>query len=231
VFNRAAVAVLTLLSASACGTSDSTGPDLTEEADLQPTISGLAVTPDAKVYLRTSLKGKAEDPEGRMGTVVIDWGDQSTVTVTSDFDAISKTHDYAKSGTYTVVVTATDVGGNRVTDQATVKLDELPQPCLDIKLVSGCLKIHPDYKGVTVEVGVLGITVDAFTLSTTDNHVEIPIPAPVPAGGILPYPMGKLAVDATFSKTKGKSFVRFRLLGCLYFTNCPGTAVDKRLTW
>lgn len=229
----AALAALAVLAGSACNPTDATGPGIEEEeevTDESPTVSNLTVTEDDRTYLRAGLTSEAVDPEGELDVVVIDWGDQSTVTHTSDFDAIKATHDYAEAGKYTVTVTATDVAGNRASKTATLDLEDIPQPCIDIKIISGCVKPHPDFRGVTVEVSVFDVKLNSFTLSTTDNHIELPVVSPVLVG-IKPYPYGKLLVDVNFSRTKGESELRFRLVGCTILGNCSATASDQRLTW
>lgn len=219
------LAAFTLLSLGACAKSDTTGPGV----DQQPTVSDVSLKSDAQVYLRADLNGSAVDPEGKMQDVVIDWGDQSTVTLTSGFDAISNSHDYREAGTYTVTVTATDASGNQGSGHATVDLLDIPRPCIDLVLISGCLDMRSDFDGATAELSILNVKVASFALSTTKPHAAITV-GPVRVG-LIPYPWGQLVVDANFSKTKGDSYVRFRLLGCILPGTCPGTAADKKVTW
>lgn len=224
----AALTAFTLLAAAACASTDATGPD--PAPDQEPTVAGVAMTADAKTYLRARLKGAASDPEGEMDDVVVDWGDGTTATLTQDFDAISMNHDFPEVGSYTVTVTATDAAGNRVSDQATVKFEEIPKPCIDIKVVTGCATIHPDMKGLTVEVSVFGVKLNRFTLSTTNTHVELPIVSPV-LDGLKLYPYGRFAVDVSLSRTKGASRIRMYVIGCKVIGGCTETSLDHTLSW
>jgi hypothetical protein len=215
-----------------CGGSDATGPEV-PLVDEQPTISGIAVKADGQVYLRAGLTASAADPEGKLSDVIVDWGDQKTTTLTSGFDDISRTHDYDEAGKYTVVVTATDAGGNRVTAQSSIEFEEVPQPCIDIKIVGACLKVHPNYKGADVELKFLDVKVTSFTISTTKNKLEFQTPMPVPSGKLIPpvWPAGRVIAEANFSKEKNKSYVRIRVLGCISLTKCEATVFDERLKW
>jgi hypothetical protein len=224
--SRTALAVLALLAVGACAKSDAAGPDMSVAEDKAPALSGLSVKKAGDVYLRGNLSVAASDPEGAMQQVVIDWGDGKTATVTSGFGSISRNHDYGKAGTYKVTVTAFDAAGNKSADDASVKLDPLPRACIDVfKVVGACLDVHPDFKGVDIDIKVLDNSVYTAKLSTTKSRIE----APIPVGGVLGQV--KVALSSSFSKTKGKSYVRFQVYGCTLFLICTDALADKKFKW
>lgn len=204
------------------------GSNLTEpviDNDADPAISSLKVAKVGDIYLRGSLKAAASDPEGELDNVVIDWGDGSTLTVTADFDAISKTHDYDRDGKYDVTVTATDLAGNRVSSRGSLSLDPVPHACADIKVVGACFNVHPDYKGADVEIKVVGNTVHKYNLSTTKNRIEVILPI----AGIVGQ--AKVIMTSRFSRTKGKSWLKVDVKGCTLLSVCTNSLGSKRFTW
>ena len=213
-----------LLILAGCNAGDSTGPEM-PAPDADPSIASLKVAKVGDTYLRGSVKANVSDPEGKLDNVVIDWGDNLTTTVTSGFDALSKTHDYAKDGSYTVTITATDMAGNRVTSKGSLALDPVPHACADIKVVGACFNVHPDYKGVEVEIKVFDNTVHKYSLSTTRSRVEVLLPI----GGV--WAQGKVILTSNFSRTKGKSYLNVDLHGCTLLAICGGTIGEKRFTW
>jgi PKD domain len=208
-----------------CSGSDATGPELTSQPDQAPQIAGLSVTKAGDVYLRGSLSAAVSDPEGKMQEVVIDWGDGSSLTVTSDFGAVSKTHDYKAAGTYPVVVTATDAAGNRATGTGSLKLDPVPHACIDVKIVGACLDVHPDFQGVDIDIRVLDNSIYKFNLSTTKSRVEVILPV----GGVLGQV--KVVAMSSFSMKKNASYVRFQIFGCTLFAICTNALDDQKFTW
>ena len=219
-------ALALLLVATACS-SDATGPEVEDEeeiVDLAPEIASFKVSEASTVYLRGVLEASVTDPEDNVTGVVVDWGDGETVTISSNFDDISRTHDYDEHGDYTVTVSALDAGGNQVEDESELTLEDPPGLCLDIKVFGVCGQVHPNYRGVDVSISALGNELETLSLSTTKNHVDL----------ILPGGAGdaRIVVDANFSKTKGKSSVRFRTYLCTFFGSvCTSELVDKKWTW
>lgn len=213
-----------LLILAGCNAGDATGPDM-PAPDADPSIAGLKVAKVGDTYLRGSVKASVSDPEGKLDNVVIDWGDNLTTTVTSGFDALSKTHDYAKDGSYTVTITATDMAGNRVVSKGSLSLDPVPHACADIKVVGVCFNVHPDYKGLELEIKVFDNTVHKYSLSTTKSRIEVLLPI----GGI--WAQGKVILTSNFSRTKGKSYLNVDLHGCTFIAVCGGTIAEKKFTW
>jgi len=204
-----------------CGGKDATAPEVNQ----QPEIGGLSVAKAGDVYLRGTVKAGVSDPEGDVTQVVIDWGDQSTVSVTSGFGSISKSHDYKTAGSYTVTVTAMDAAGNQVTGKGTLKLDEVPHACADIKVVGACFQVHPDYKGVDIDIEVFGNAIHKYSLSTTKNSAQVYLPI----GGI--WAQAKVVLTANFSRSKGKSYTRVQIYGCTLIAICTDALGDKKFTW
>ncbi len=221
LYSRFLVALPAALLLGGCDAGSPTEPAM----DLDPTIASLKVAKVGDVYLRGSLRASVTDPEGKLANVIIDWGDGSTFTVTADFDAISKTHDYTKDGKYSVVVTATDAAGNRVASDGSLALDPVPHACADIKVLSACFNVHPDYKGADVEIQVFGNTLHKYNLSTTKNRVEVILPV----GGIVAQ--AKVIMTSNFSKTKGKSWLKVDVRGCTLIAVCGGSIGSKKFTW
>jgi hypothetical protein len=210
---------------TACS-SDATGPGNEEETvDLAPEIASLNVAEESTVHLRGVLTTSVTDPEDNVTSVVVDWGDGETVTVSSGFGQISRTHDYAEDGAYTVVVSALDAGGNQVSRESELTLKKAPGACLDVKLIGVCAQVHPNYQGVDIEISALNNEVHSFSLSTTKNKVEFL----VPVAGVVGQ--AKVVADANFSKTKGQSWFRIRVYACALFLICTSEVSDERWTW
>lgn len=219
-------ALALLLVTAAC--SDLTGPgddDEEEIVDLAPEIASFKIDEASTVYLRGVLTASVTDPEDNVTSVVVDWGDGETVTISSGFDDISRTHDYPEDGDYTVTVSALDAAGNQVDDESELTLQGAPGGCLDIKLVGGCVQVHPNFEGVDVVISALDNEIRSYTLSTTKNKVEFF----VPVAGVIGQ--AKIVADANFSKTKGKSSVRLRVFACALFSICTDEVSDKKWTW
>lgn len=98
---RPAIWALALILVTSACSGDATGPGVENEkqtVDLAPEIASLNVAEESTVYLRGVLAASVTDPEDNVTSVVVDWGDGETVTISSAFDDISRTHDYAEHG-------------------------------------------------------------------------------------------------------------------------------------
>lgn len=225
---RPAIWALALILVTSACSGDATGPGVENEketVDLAPEIVSLNVAEESTVYLRGVLAASVTDPEDNVTSVVVDWGDGETVTISSAFDDISRTHDYAEHGSYTVVVSALDAGGNQVSRESALTLANAPGACLDVKLVGVCGQVHPNFQGADIVLSALDNELYTFSLSTTKNNVEIFVPV---AGFVG---QAKVVADANFSKTKGDSSVRLRVFACTLFSICTSEVSDKRWTW
>jgi hypothetical protein len=216
-------ALALLVMTTACS-SDATGPG-GEDIDRPPEIASLNVTEESTVYLRGVLTASVTDPENNVTSVVVDWGDGQTVTVTSGFDEISRTHDYARDGAYTVAVSALDAGGNQIHRESALTLTAAPGACLDIKIVGICAQVHPNFEGVDIDISALNNVLQSYSLSTTENSLEFFVPVALLVG------QAKVVAESSFSKTKGSSWVRVRVYGCAFFMICTSEVADERWYW
>lgn len=219
-----AISALALLIMTTACSSDATGPGV-EDVDLPPEIASLNVAEEPTVYLRGVLTTSVTDAQDNVTSVVVDWGDGQTVTVSSGFDQISRTHDYARDGAYTVVVSALDASGNQVRRESVLTLKPAPGACLDVKLIGVCAQVHPNFQGADIRVSALNNELYSYSLSTTNNRVEYL----VPVAGLVGQ--AKLVADASFSKTKGSSWVRIRVYACTLVVICTSEVSDERWTW
>jgi len=120
-----------------------------------------------------------------------------------------------------------DAAGGTATKTQNIRMDVVPGECLDLKVLTGCFQVHPDYKSVDVSLEALNITLLDFTLGLKQTRMEY---GPVPLAG-FPW---KSIIDANFSKTKGKSFIRTRLYQCtgiLGWTKCDTELIDLTKNW
>jgi PKD domain len=216
-----AIALAAAIGSAGCKGSDATAP----KAAQPPAIASLAVAKVGDVFLRASLTADVTDPDRDITTAVVDWGDNSTTTLTTGFAAIARVHDYSQTGTYTVTLTALDAAGNRVSSNGSVRLDPAPHGCFDVQLVGVCYTTHPDYLGADLSISVLGTVVQQYNLSTTKNRIE----AFVPVGGLLGQV--KLVFAANFSRTKGASYVQLDEFGCTLFAICTNSLATQKIPW
>jgi len=212
--------------AGGCG-SDSTGPGDPSpvQAEVAPEVTGLRVTKSSTTYLQASVTASVTDSNNNVGNVVVNWGDGQTFTVTSQFDAISVSHDYARDAAYTVTVTATDLAGNKTTGTGRLTLDPVPGGCFDVYVLKLCAQIQPDYRGIEMSVSSLNIVLKSFTLNTTSPGLTTIIPV----GGLV----GQLKVEVTssISRTKGRSYVTVNVYGCTLILICSDALGSKTFTW
>lgn len=111
------------------GFDDDVDPEpLVPAVNTAPTIS---ITAAARGNL-VDLTGAVTDAEDAVESVTIDWGDQSTETVTSGFGSIALSHSYGTGGDYTVTITARDVRAAESTASHAVTVTGLPTAGLSI---------------------------------------------------------------------------------------------------
>lgn len=162
-----------LIVLGACDSS-TTGP--VEPENEAPTVASVEMAPDG--YRKARLTGSVSDPEGAIGSVVIDWGDGTTTDVTGDPGSISVQHTYDRAQDYTVTLTATDAGG--LSDQRTSSIRiEVPDPfCLDFFKVAGiCIGGSSNLKNFDLEVRVLNKVVFDRQVREGDGRIDIPLGA------------------------------------------------------
>jgi hypothetical protein len=97
------------------------------------TAPAIALTAAARGNL-VDLSGAVTDAEDPVELVTIDWGDQSTETITSNFGSITLSHSYGTGGDYTITVTARDVRAAESTAEYPATVTGLPTAGLAIHL-------------------------------------------------------------------------------------------------
>ena len=114
--------------------------------------------------LTTTLTGSVADSGGTVKEVVIDWGDDTTSTITSDFGSIEQSHNYADSGEYTITVTATDNDGATTSQTITVTVEEISQvdPGKMVPVSAGTAADGSTSIGYDIEMGKYEVTHTEF---------------------------------------------------------------------
>jgi hypothetical protein len=103
---RVALLGLVVLILAACGGAD---PDA--ESSAGPAVPVLEVVVAGEV---ATLVANLVDPDGGLDTVVVDWGDGTSDTVTSGFPTLRLDHPYTEDGEFTIVLEGRDAAGESV---------------------------------------------------------------------------------------------------------------------
>jgi hypothetical protein len=213
------------LGAGACGGDSSSATDPTPgQPEVAPTVTGLRVGESPTIYIRATLAASVSDSNGDLAGAVVDWGDGKTSPVTSQLDAIDLLHDYARDGSYTVTLTASDLAGNETSASSRLTFDPVPAECFDVSALKLCGQVHPDYKGIDLSVSALNINLDSFTLTTSSTSKTTYYQIVGPLGQV------KAVTSAVFSRTKGQSQVTVKVYGCT-FNLCTGELGSQIYWW
>jgi PKD domain len=213
------------LGAGACGGNGSSATDPTPaQPEVAPTITGLRVGESPTTYIRATLAASVSDSNDNLADAVVNWGDGKSSSVNSQLDAIDLFHDYARDGTYTVTLTASDLAGNETSASSRLTFDPVPGECFDVSVLKLCGQIQPDYKGIALSVSALNIDIDSFTLTTSSTSKTTFYQVVGPLGQV------KAVTSAVFSRTKGQSNVTVKVYGCT-FSLCTSELGSQVFWW
>lgn len=84
-----------------------------EVTDIDETISPTVDFNTDNSGLKLTITGSANDKDGSVSEVKIDWGDGNITTVNNGFASINESHIYDSEGVYEIKINTTDNNGNR----------------------------------------------------------------------------------------------------------------------
>ena len=133
------------------------------------------------------LELDANDTDGRIEELFVDWGDGNSETLETD-GKLSAEHNYAEEGNYQVSIVVRDDDNDSASASMGVHITTAIEACMQIEgVIDVCGITNTDFKHFRVTIVVIGIEIAAFTLDITQAEIVIPF-------GILDVNAGSVTV-------------------------------------
>jgi hypothetical protein len=184
-----------MVAAAGCGSSP-TGPTdpgsnpaaPPAPANQAPVIATMTVAESG--YRTGSLTGSASDPDGRIVSATVDWGDGTTVTPVGNYASLSLTHRYDSAQAFSVTLRVVDDAGLATQQAKSLTIRVPPEACLGIEVIEVCGQVASDFRNVLLSAKAGDIVLAQITIEDGRPAVTVPL-----AGGF-----GRLTISADLQR-------------------------------
>jgi hypothetical protein len=157
-------------------------------ANQAPVIATMTVAESS--YRTGRITASASDPDGRIASGTVDWGDGTTSTVSGDYASITLTHRYDSAQAFSVTLRVVDDDALATQQARSVTIRVPPEACIGIEIIEVCAQATSDFRNVRVSAKAGDIVLSQITL--TDGQPAITLPL---AGGF-----GRLTLSADLQR-------------------------------